>query len=497
MELLKLKKITKKFPGVKALDEIDIVLKEGEILSIIGENGAGKSTLAKIITGVHKPDEGKIYYNGEEISISDVAYSQSLGISMIHQELNLVPHIDIAGNIFLGREPKKFSFIIDKKRLYQKTKKILKEVGLKLSPTVLNRDLSVAQQQMVEIAKALSMKSKLIIMDEPTSSLTKKEIKILFNIIENLKKNRISIIYISHRMEEVMEISDMIVALRDGKKTGECENKNVCINTLIRMMIGRKMGEMFEALGKSKEKIALEVKNLKRTQESEPVEFFVKEGEVLGFFGLVGSGRTELMRAIFGIDKKFSGDLKINGKNVEINSPTDAIKHRIGFVPEDRKLQGIIHNMTVEQNISLPGLRENSHFNLINFRYEKRVASEFVDKLKIKTPSINSIVGTLSGGNQQKVVLSKWLSLSPRILILDEPTRGIDVAAKSEIYTLIKKMAANGIAIILVSSEMEEIIAISHRIAVMYEGKISGFLEGNKINQENIMRLSAGFSVNN
>lgn len=492
MNIIELKNITKKFPGVIALNEVDFSMKKGEIVSLIGENGAGKSTLAKIITGVHQPDGGDIYFEGEKVSVPDVAFSQKLGINMIHQELNLVPHIDLAGNIFLGREPKRFGFLIDKKKLYADSEKILNDVGLNVSPKVLNRDIPIAQQQMVEIAKALSMKSKLIIMDEPTSSLTKKEIRVLFDIIKNLKENGISIIYISHRMEEVLELSDRIVALRDGEKVGETENRDVSIDTLIKMMIGRQIDEMFGAHKQSREDIALKAVDIKPEQDSEPLSFHVKKGEILGFFGLVGSGRTELMRTIFGVDRKHSGEIKVNGRELKISSPEDAIKAGIGFVPEDRKLQGIIHNMTVKENISLPSLKENSKLSFISFKYEKSLAAKFINKLKIKTPTINTMIDTLSGGNQQKVVLSRWLSLSPKILILDEPTRGIDVGAKSEIYNLINKMAADGIAIILVSSEMEEIIRLSHRVAVMYENKITGFLERDKINQENIMQLSAG-----
>ncbi|MFC1726276.1 sugar ABC transporter ATP-binding protein [candidate division KSB1 bacterium] len=494
MSLIELKGITKRFPGVVALDNVDFDINEGEVLSIIGENGAGKSTLAKIITGVYQPDDGEIFFEDEKISVPDVSFSQSIGINMIHQELNLVPHIDIAGNIFLGREPRKLGFVIDYKRLYDDAEKILGEVGLNVSPKVLNRDIPIAQQQMVEIAKALSMRSKLIIMDEPTSSLTKKEIRVLFDIIKNLRENGISIIYISHRMEEVLEISDRIIALRDGVKVGETENKNVSVDKLIKMMIGRKIDEMFGVHKGTLEETALQVTDLKLNVTSAPASFHLKKGEILGFFGLVGSGRTELMRAVFGIDKRESGIIKINGSDVDIRSPENAIKAGIGFVPEDRKLQGIIHNFTVKENISLPGLKENSKFNLINFKYEKNIASKFIDKLKIKTPSLNTVTANLSGGNQQKVVLSKWLSLSPKILILDEPTRGIDVGAKSEIYNLINQMAADGIAIILVSSEMEEIIRLSHRVAVMFENKITGFLEGDLINQENIMQLSSGFA---
>jgi ribose transport system ATP-binding protein len=487
--LLRMEKISKAFPGVQALYKVDLDIYKGEILALVGENGAGKSTLMKILTGVYKKDEGKIIFKGKEIEPKNPHHAQSLGISMIYQEFNLVPNLDIATNIFLGQEPKKFLNIFDSKKTKEETKRLLGMLGLDINPDIMIKDLTVAQQQLVEIAKALAFKSELIIMDEPTSALAGREVERLFEIMRKLKGEGISIIFITHRLEEVFSIADRIVVLRDGQKVGELTCEENKINDVIKLMVGREIRVIPRKKLETKD-IILEVKNLSSPPLIKNISFYLKRGEVLGISGLVGSGRTEIVRALFGANPKTSGEILLEGKKVEIKTPRDAVKLGIGLVPEDRKLQGLILNMAVYENLSLPSLPFTFKNGIIKSLKEYEIVNNYVNRLKIRTPHIFEKVNNLSGGNQQKIVVAKWLALKPKILILDEPTRGIDVGAKAEVHQLIDEMARQGIGIILISSELPEILALSDRILVVSKGRITAEIYREEANQEKIMQYA-------
>jgi len=484
-----MEKISKAFPGVQALSGVDFEVYKGEILALVGENGAGKSTLMKILTGVFQKDEGKIIFKGKEIEARNPHHARQLGISMIYQEFSLVPNLDIATNIFLGNEPTKRFDIFDYDKARVEAERLLKMVGLEVSPDVLVRDLTVAQQQIVEVAKALASKSELIIMDEPTSALSKEDSERLFGIMRKLKEEGISIIFITHRLEEVFSVADRIVVLRDGQRVGELSCEETRISEVIKLMVGRDV-RVVPRVGVSAGNVVLEVRNLSRPPMIKDVSFSLKKGEVLGFAGLIGAGRTEIMRALFGADLKASGEIFIEGQKVEIKSPNDAVRLGIGFVPEDRKLQGLILIMAVYENISLPILPFMFSNGIIDFKEEYSLAESLVERLNIKTPTIWQIVNNLSGGNQQKVVLAKWLALKPRVLILDEPTRGIDVGSKAEIHHLIDGLAKEGIGVILISSELPEILALSDRILVVSKGRIAGELKREEADQEKIMQYA-------
>lgn len=488
--ILKMENISKSFPGVQALSEVNLEVYKGEILALVGENGAGKSTLMKILTGVYQKDKGKIIFKGKEINPQNPHEAQKLGISIIYQEFNLAPNLDIATNIFLGNEPKrgKIIKIFDYDKAFKESVKLLDMLGLEISPDTLVKDLTVAQQQMVEIAKALAQKSELIIMDEPTSALAGKEVQKLFEIMKKLKEEGISIIFITHRLEEVFEIADRIIVLRDGKRVGELPAIKEKYNEVIKMMVGREV-RVTPKPSTKQDDVILEIKNLS-SKKIKNISFNLKKGEVLGIAGLVGAGRTEIIRAIFGADPKTSGEIYLDGKKVEIKTPKDAVKLGIGLVPEDRKLQGLILNMAVFENITLPSLKFLFPNGILNSIKEYTLAQNFVEKLQIRTPSIFQKVINLSGGNQQKVVLAKWLALKPKILILDEPTRGIDVGAKAEIHKLIADMAREGIGIILISSELPEILALSDRIIVISKGRITAEISKEEASQEKIMQYA-------
>ncbi len=488
--ILKMEKISKAFPGVQALSKVDLEVYKGEILALVGENGAGKSTLMKILTGVYTKDEGKIIFKGKEIEPKNPHHAQQLGISMIYQEFNLVPNLDIATNIFLGNEPKrgKFLKVFDIKKAFKESEKLLEMIGLNISPDILIKDLTIAQQQMVEIAKALALKSELIIMDEPTSALAGKEVAKLFEIMKRLKNEGISIIFITHRLEEVFQIADRIVVLRDGQRVGELTCEENKIDEVIKLMVGRDV-RVSPRIESKVDNVILEVKNLS-SHAIKNINFSLRKGEVLGIAGLVGSGRTEIVRALFGADPKISGEIYIDGQKVEIKSPKDAVQLGIGLVPEDRKLQGLILSMALHENLSLPSLPSMFSNGIINFKREYKLVEDFVNRLRIRTPHIFQVVNNLSGGNQQKVVVAKWLALKPKVLILDEPTRGIDVGAKAEIHNLISELAKEGIGIILISSELPEILALSDRIIIISKGKITGELRREEANQEKIMQYA-------
>ena len=490
--------IEKSFPGVHALSQCRFELAAGEVHALVGENGAGKSTMMKVLAGVYHKDAGRIVYKGQEVEIPNPRAAQHLGISMIHQELNLMPHLTVAQNVFIGREPRKRpSFILDDKTLNQQTQELLESMHLKLDPRTKVADLTVAKQQLVEIAKALSFNSEVLIMDEPTAALTESEIDELFRIIRELRSRGVGIVYISHRLEELSRISDRITVMRDGRYIDTVKTSEVTIDRIISMMVGR---TIFEAAPEIPERpsqdAVLEVRNLNRGRALQDVNFTLKRGEILGFAGLMGAGRTEVARAIFGADPVDSMEVYVEGERVHIHSPTDAVKHGIAYLSEDRKRYGLTLGMDVETNVVLASF--NKFLNAIGVVQRSKIrstADEHVKALSIRTPSLQQKVKNLSGGNQQKLVIAKWLTADTNILIFDEPTRGIDVGAKSEIYRLLNELAQQGKSVIMISSELPEILRMSHRIIVMCEGRITGELTSAEATQEKIMTYATMRSV--
>lgn len=489
--LLQMKGISKSFPGVNALTNVQLDLHYGEVLALVGENGAGKSTLMKILTGIYEKDEGEIIFEGKPISPKNTKEAQELGISIIHQELNLMQDLTIAQNIFIGREPTTgFNFFLKEKELNERASKLFESLNINLNPETKISKLTVAKQQMVEIAKALSFNAKILIMDEPTAALTESEIETLFNIIRRLKENGVGIIYISHRMEELKVISERITVLRDGQYIDTLQTDKTDINEVVSLMVGR---ELF--IESKKRQIQedsvnkLEVKNLTNHYVKD-INFELKKGEILGLAGLVGAGRTEVARAIFGADPIQRGEIYIDGKKVTIKQPSDAVKAGIGYLSEDRKRFGLMVNMNVSENIFISSINKYLKGPFVKESIIKKISEEYKEKLDIRTPSIFQKVNHLSGGNQQKIVIAKWLLRDSDILIFDEPTRGIDVGAKGEIYELLDQLAAEGKSIIMISSELPEILRMSHRIIVMCEGRITGELTSEEATQEKIMNYA-------
>ncbi|WP_332696276.1 sugar ABC transporter ATP-binding protein [Halalkalibacter lacteus] len=490
--LLKMEAISKGFPGVQALSDVNFELQAGEVHSLLGENGAGKSTLMKILTGIYQKDDGEITYLGEKVDITDTKMAQDLGISMIHQELNLMPDLTVAQNIFIGREPRsKLKFLLNENELNKRTQKLFNQLNLNLDPKALIGDLTVAKQQMVEIAKALSFNAKILIMDEPTAALTDSEIDTLFEIIERLRSKGVGIVYISHRMEELKRITDRITIMRDGSYIDTVITKHISIDKIIQMMVGRAIYDNSKPMIETgTDKVILEVKNL-NNRVLKNINFELKKGEILGFAGLMGAGRTEVARAIFGADPITSGEILINRKEVQIKAPNDAVRNGIGYISEDRKRFGLMVDMDVKTNIAIASIKD--FLNPIGWANDSKIAKvskEMVQKLGVKTPSINQQLKFLSGGNQQKVVIAKWLTRDCDILIFDEPTRGIDVGAKGEIYKLLNELAEQGKAIIMISSELPEVLRMSHRVMVMCEGRITGELSSENASQESIMNFA-------
>lgn len=487
--VLSMKRICKSFPGVQALNDVALELNKGEVLALLGENGAGKSTLIKILGGAHTLDSGEIILDGNSVNIKDPIQSQRLGISVIYQEFNLIPHLTVSENIFLGKEKTRIGFI-DSKDEHDKAVALFAKIGINIDPEALCSDLSVAQQQTVEIVKALSENVKIIVMDEPSATLTGQEVAKLFEIIKDLKKQGIGIIYISHRLEEIFEVADRVMVLRDGEHAGTSLTGGIDREKLIEMMVGRSLKSEFPKEAAEIGEEILRVENLSRGIV-ENVSFSVGAGEVLGFAGLVGAGRTETMRLIFAADKLESGQIFIRNEEVNINNPGDAIKNRICLLTEDRKGQGLILNHTSRENFGLPNLEQYKKGMFLDHKKEQKEFGEYIKKLRIKITDQEQLVMNLSGGNQQKVVLAKWLASNADIIIFDEPTRGIDVGAKYEIYLLINELAAQGKAIIIVSSELQEILGMSDRIIVMHEGRIKGEItEVGKATQEDILSMA-------
>jgi ABC-type sugar transport system ATPase subunit len=506
--LLRMEQVSKHFPGVLALHDVSLEVYPGEVLGLVGENGAGKSTLMKILSGVYQPDGGQIVFDGKPIVIHSPRQAQDLGISIIYQEFNLMPNLSVEENVFVGREPNSGKFV-RWGQLRTQTTDLLNQLGVRLNPAAIVRSLSVAEQQMVEIAKALSLNARLVIMDEPTSALTDTEVGALFEIIRGLKERGLAVIYISHRLEEIFSICDRVTVLRDGELAGELPVSEASPDRIVRLMVGRPLGDIFrdeeaerrlEILAETNPDPILEVRGLGRTGTGqdpsaivlEDVSFALRPGEIVGLAGLVGSGRTEIARAIFGADDYDRGEIIVAGQPTRIRSPREAIRLGIGLVPEDRKLQALVLGLAIRENMALSVLDRLSRFGVVRLGAERRLAREMVHVLRVRTPSIEQKVLNLSGGNQQKVVIAKWLALHPRILIMDEPTRGIDIGAKAEVHGLMHQLAADGVAILMISSELPEIIHMSDRVLVMHQGRIAGELARIDATQEAIMALATG-----
>jgi ribose transport system ATP-binding protein len=494
--LLELTGITKVYPGVTALDGISLSVGRGEVLGLIGENGAGKSTLMKILGGVVAPTTGTIRINGWDHEALSVNQSMRAGIAFVHQELNLFENLDVAANIGIGREPRVAGMLIDRKRLRDRVAPLLERLGADFGPDALVAGLSIAQRQLVEIAKALSINARIIIMDEPTSSLTLRETERLLTVIGELRAGGVSVIYISHRLGEVKACADRVVCLRDGRIVGELAREDIAHGTMTRLMIGRDLKALYIPPAAEPRDGGCELVDVvTRDFPDRRVGLSIHPGEIVGLAGLVGSGRTSLARAVFGIDPIIGGEIRLDGANVSVRSPRAAIRQGIYLVPEDRKRAGLIMDMPVVENITLASLGSYARFLLVDRAAERVVSSAQRVRLSIRAPDDQTQVVTLSGGNQQKVVLAKWLSMRPRVVIFDEPTRGIDVGAKNEIYTLMRGLADAGVCILMISSDMEEVIGVSDRIAVMHEGTISGVLERPRFSEYNVLRLAIGQAV--
>ena len=488
--LVEMKGIDKQFPGVKALNECSFELKPGEVHGLVGENGAGKSTMMKVLSGIYRKDKGTILVKGEEVDFHNTKQALSKGISIIHQELNLMRHLTAAQNIFIGREQKKgIKILVDDGEINNKSKELFKLINLNLDPAVQVATLTVAQQQMIEIAKALSHNSEVLIMDEPTSALSESEIEELFKVIRSFREQGKGIVYISHRMDELHQICDTVTVMRDGRYIATTPMKNITTEQIISQMVGREIYESHHAHGDtSQNEVVLTAKNLNRGRMVKNVSFDLHKGEILGFAGLLGAGRTETMRLVFGADKRESGEIVIHGKQENIKHPKDAVRLGIGYLSEDRKLFGLALGMSVKANTVMASVAKFINpIGMINNQKEKEITKKYVKKLNTKTPSIDQLTRNLSGGNQQKVVVGKWLVRDCDILIFDEPTRGIDVGAKSEIYKLLNELADQGKAIIMISSELPEILRMSHRIVVMCEGKVTAIMKNEESSQEKIM----------
>jgi len=494
--LLEMRGISKRFPGVNALDNVSLQIGPGEVVALCGENGAGKSTLMKILGGVHQPDAGEILIDGRPVRIQGVNDSMRHGIAFIHQELNVLGNLDAAANVFLGREPRNALGLIDTKKIHADAAPLLRRLGLEVSTRTRVDRLSIAQQQLVEIAKALSLNARLIIMDEPTSSLTLTETNRLLELVCELSEQGVSIVYISHRLGEIDACADRVVVLRDGKNAGELTHDEASHDHLVNMMVGREIKSFYVRSDAPKTPAYLQVRNASSSlHPGRSVSFDAAGGEILGFAGLVGSGRSEIAKAIAGLEDSPRQEITLGGEKLSIRCPRDAINHGIYLAPENRRTEGLVVEMTVRENISLPNLSRLSRAGLINCRRERELATEQVKAMQVKTPTIETRILNLSGGNQQKVVLGKWLAMNPRVMILDEPTRGIDVGAKAEIYRLMRALADRGAVILMISSDMEEVLNVSDRIAVMHEGRLTGILDRPDCREENVMQLAVGRPV--
>lgn len=491
--LLDVRNITKEFPGVWALRGVSLELNRGEVLAVIGENGAGKSTLMKILAGVQSQAGGEIRVDGELVELRSVNDALDLGISLIHQELNLADNLDVAANIFLGREFRKGPFIKGGDQ-HEAAHAYLHAVGLDVAPDTLVSTLPIGKQQLVEIAKALSVDARVLIMDEPTSSLSAREAEKLFEVIRNLKKRGVSVLYISHRLSEVRELADRVTVLRDGENAGHLTREEISHDNMVKLMVGREVSQFYPHQPHKPGDLVLQVNRLRTpAHPTKEVSFELRAGEIVGMAGLVGAGRTEVLETMFGVTPAVGGNVRLVGQGSFVpRTPREAISRGMALVPEDRKQQGLILGMAVRENLSLASLNRDQQRGFLNFPMEKAISAGMIDKMRIKTPSEEQVVLFLSGGNQQKVVLGKWLAMKPKVLLLDEPTRGIDVGAKSEIYGLMEQLAADGVAILFVSSDMEEVLGMSDRTLVMHDGALSGELKREELSEEAIMQLATG-----
>lgn len=491
--------IGKRFPGVIALDNVSLTVGRGEVLALCGENGAGKSTLMKILGGVYQPDAGEILVAGQPVKINNVTDAMKAGIAFIHQELNVLDNLDVAANVFLGREPLIGPFkLINRKKIHADTEPFLKRLGLDISTKTRVDRLPIAQQQMVEIAKALSLNARIIIMDEPTSSLTLTETERLLELVLELKKQGVSVVYISHRLGEVNHIADRVVVLRDGRNAGGLDRAGISHDNIVSLMVGREIKSFYVKSNAQQTARYLQVRQAHSGRyPGKTVSFDAARGEILGFAGLVGAGRSELAKAIVGLDPQGGAEVTLGGQKLVISKARDAIALGIYLVPEDRRGEGLVTAMTVRENVTLPSLARFTSLFMIRRDRERQTADQQITALNIKTPGCETAVVNLSGGNQQKVVLAKWLSMSPKVMILDEPTRGIDVGAKAEIYRIMRSLAEQGAVILMISSDMEEVLHVSDRVAVMHEGQITGVLDRADCAEENIMQLAVGKKIAN
>lgn len=490
---LELKKITKSFPGVLAVQDVTLAALPGEILALVGENGAGKSTLMNILSGAFTADSGMILLDGQEVKIPSPRRAQELGIAMIHQELALIPQMTVAQNIFLGREPFfAMKTLVNVKQMQTEAQGILNQLGLDFAVNALISDLSIAQRQMVEIAKAISIKSRIIILDEPTSALSEREAVKLFSLMRSLREQGVTLIYISHRMEEIFTLSDRVAVMRDGQLVGIAPTKELNVNSVVQMMVGRELKEFFPKAETQRGDVALEVRNLRSGTGLKNVSFTLYKGEIVGLAGLVGSGRTEIARVLFGADKNEGGEICVMGKLVQIHSPQEAIRLGIGLVTEDRKAQGLFLGQSVRSNTSVSLFERLSRFGFLLYGQIDQWVRDAIKQLNIRASNLEQHVENLSGGNQQKVVIARWLAVNPQILILDEPTRGIDVSSKAEIHNLMGELAAKGMAILMISSELSEILGISDRILVMREGLLTAEFSRAEATQDRIMQAATG-----
>ncbi|MFD2762096.1 sugar ABC transporter ATP-binding protein [Lentibacillus juripiscarius] len=486
--------ITKAFSGNQVLKKVDLSIEQGEVHALVGENGAGKSTLIKILTGIHKRDGGTVKLNGKEVHFSHPKEAEQEGIMVIHQELNIIPHLTVAENMFLGKDiTYGKSGILNKKEMKKQCTDYLRKLGVSnIDPDEVAGDLSVGKQQMIEIARAISTNAELIVMDEPTAALTDREIENLFEVVESLKSQGVAIIYISHRMEEIFQICDRITVLRDGQYIGTESIDSLDFESIVKMMVGRELGERFPERKHTAGDVIFEVNDLARKGQFHDIHFSVREGEILGVAGLMGAGRSEIMETIFGYAKKQRGSVRLNGEELTIRHPSDAIKAGIGFITEDRKSKGLLTEFSIRDNIALTNLKSVSSNGVIASKREQQLVQELMDRLGVKATGSGQETKSLSGGNQQKVVIAKWLGIRPKLLILDEPTRGVDVGAKKEIYSIMNELTESGVAIIMVSSELPEILGVSDQIMVIHEGTVAGILNREEADQEKIMAAAAG-----
>lgn len=493
--VLEMRGIGKRFNGVSALSNVDLTIYPGEVHALMGENGAGKSTLMKILAGAYIADEGEIHINGQPLKIANPATARQAGINLIYQELNVAPNLTVTGNIFMGSELQRGQFL-DRKAMDIEAQRVLDSLGATFTAHDIVGSLSIAEQQQVEIARALKDNSRILVMDEPTAALSDRETERLFEVIRKLRRDGIAIIYISHRMEEIYALADRISVLRDGQYIGSLTREEISPARLVQMMVGRPMEDFYEHQRQTHPgEVVLEVRNISNGRKIKPASFQLRAGEILGLAGLVGAGRTEVSRLIFGADRKVSGEVWLNGRKLEINSPSDAIKAGIGYVPEDRKDQGLFLEMSCRKNIALNTLKQEAKAGFVNWGSVNQLANKAVNDFNIRLANLELRALDLSGGNQQKLLLARWLAIKPRVLMLDEPTRGVDIGAKSEIYRIISELAAQGVAILMVSSELPEVVGMSDRVLVMREGEIVGELDrspGKDITQENIMHYATG-----